>query len=148
MAVGCCDLGVQRDAFALCEQRAFRAALAPAHRRPAGRFTAAGGLDDASVHHQILQLQAHDPVIGLQGDVLQVGEDSCFDPLVPAPADGGRRTGAVGDIFVGGPEHEDLDELVEHHPVGRPRPVAAQRVGVRHGRDQRLELVPDGFDDG
>jgi hypothetical protein len=40
------------------------------------------------------------------------------DPLVPAAAKRGRRAGMVGDAAIPAAEDQDLDELVEHQPVG------------------------------
>jgi hypothetical protein len=34
----------------------------------------------------------------------------------------------IDDAAVTAAEHQDLDELVEHQPVGDARPMAAQRV--------------------
>jgi hypothetical protein len=40
------------------------------------------------------------------------------DPLVAAAAQRGRRAGGVGVAAVATAEHQDLDERVEHQPVG------------------------------
>jgi len=53
----------------------------------------------------------------------------------------------VGDLGVRSAEHQDLHELVENDSVSDPGTVAAQRVAVEHGRDQFLELVPEGVND-
>jgi hypothetical protein len=47
-----------------------------------------------------------------------------------------------------GNSHEDLDELVEHDPIGDARRMPAVGMSINHGGVQRLELVPDGVDDG
>jgi hypothetical protein len=46
--------------------------------------------------------------------------------LVAAVADRGGRAGGIGELAVAAAEHQDLDALVEHDPVGHPPPVAAQ----------------------
>lgn len=91
--------------------------------------------DDASVHGQVRQVQARDPVVGFQADLFEVLENARGDPFVAAPPDVGRRALRVGNLLVGGPEHEDLEQFLEHGPVRDPRPVALQRVGIRHRRD-------------
>jgi hypothetical protein len=54
----------------------------------------------------------------------------------------------VGDAAVAAAEHQHLDELVEHDPVGDARAVAAQRMGDLAGGQQRGDLDPQGFQDG
>jgi hypothetical protein len=53
----------------------------------------------------------------------------------------------VGDAAVAAAEHQDLDELVEHDPVGDARAVAAQRVVDLADGQQRGHLDPEGFQD-
>jgi hypothetical protein len=53
----------------------------------------------------------------------------------------------IGDAAVTTAEHQDLDELVEQHPVGDAPSMAAQRVGVGADGQERGELVPEGFED-
>jgi hypothetical protein len=53
----------------------------------------------------------------------------------------------VGDPAVAAPEHQDLDELVEDHAVGDAGAVAAERVAVVAGGQQRSDLDPEGFQD-
>jgi hypothetical protein len=130
------------DAGAVDQLGAFGSGLAAVHRGPACGLAAAGGLDDASVHGQVREFYADDAVTGLKAQLLELFEDSGGDPLVPPAPEGGGRAGGVGDLLAGGPEHEDLDELVEHDPVRDPRPVAAERVPVDDGRDQGPELGP------
>jgi hypothetical protein len=48
----------------------------------------------------------------------------------------------VGDAAVAAAEHQDLNEPVEDDPVGDARTVAAKRVGVVMGGQQRGELDP------
>ena len=120
--------------------------------RPGG-VPAAGGLGDAAVHGQVAEFEADHAVVGVQHQHLQGGEDAQVDPLVAAVADGGRRAGLVGDLAVAAAEHQDLDELVEHDPVGHPPTVAAQGVvgvvGPRSGSSaqnwsHRGLMSPDG----
>lgn len=141
------DDGAQRDPLPVDQQGAFGALLAAVHRGPARGLSATGGLDDAPIHGQVRKLDADDAVVGLQAGLLELFEDPGIDPLVPPAPEGGGRAGAIGDLLVRGPEHDDLDELVEHDAVGYPGPVAAQRVGVDDGRDQGLELGPERLHD-
>jgi hypothetical protein len=121
--------------------------LAPVHRGFPGKLPAAGGLDDAPVHREVLQVQSDDSVVGFQAQLLQGGEDSSGDPFIAPPPDGGRRAGGVADLLVRGPQDEDLDQFVEDHAVWDPWAVATQGVVVLHRRDQGLELAPEGFDE-
>ena len=130
---------------ALDHQRAFHALLAPVDRGRAGDLATARGLGDAPVDGDLIQQQAHDAVVGLQRDLLELGEQSGFDPFVAAVADRARRAGRVGDRLVGAAEPQHLNELVEHDPIRNPPPMTPQRVRrVDHwsGWDQRGELVP------
>jgi hypothetical protein len=54
----------------------------------------------------------------------------------------------VGDAAVATAEHQELDELVEHQPVRDAGTVAAERVGVVMGGQQRGELDPQRLEDG
>jgi len=121
--------------------------LASVDRGRAGDLTAAWGLGDAPIDRDLLQQQAHDAVVGVQRDLLELGKQSGLDPFVAPVADRGGRTGGIGDRLVGAAEPQHLDELVEHDPVADASPVAAQRMrGVDHwaGWDQCGELVPQG----
>ena len=132
-----------RTAGCVGHQRAFRAEFASVDGRLARCLTAAGCLDQAAVHGDLLELEPDDAVVGLQAQLLQRREDPGSDPFVPAGAYRGGRARVVGDLDVRGAEHQSIHELVEDDPVGDPRPVATQRVGVDNGWDQCLELVPD-----
>jgi hypothetical protein len=46
------------------------------------------------------------------------------------------RAGGVGDTVVGAAEHEDLQELVEDHPVADALAMAAERMGDVAGRQE------------
>jgi len=50
-------------------------------------------------------------------------------------------------VAVAAAEDQDLDELVEHQPVGDRRTVAAQRVVDVTGGQQGGELDPQRFQD-
>lgn len=65
----------------------------------------------------VFRIQANDPVVGFQTDLLQRLEDPGGDPLIATPVDHARRAAGVRDPFAGSTEHRDLDELVEHDPV-------------------------------
>jgi hypothetical protein len=66
--------------------------------------------------------------------------------MVP-PAQGGRRAPLLGYLLVGASEDEDPQELLEDHPVGDVRAMAAERVVRLPLRQQGRELLPDGLDD-
>jgi hypothetical protein len=53
----------------------------------------------------------------------------------------------VGDAAVAATEHQDLDELVEHQPVGDAPSVATQPVVDLADRQQRGHLDPQRFQD-
>jgi hypothetical protein len=53
----------------------------------------------------------------------------------------------VGDAAIPAAEHQGLDQLVEHDPVGDTGAVAAQRVGNLAGGQQLGDLDPQGFQD-
>lgn len=147
VTVGAGDDAADRQAGTIGEQGALGSQFPAIHRGPTGRFTSAGCLDQASVHGQVLQSQAHDPVVGLQAELFELVEDAGSDPLITPGADRGGRAGGVGDPFIGRPEHEDLDEFVEHDPVTDPRPVTSQRMEHHPLGQQRGELVPQWTDD-
>jgi len=101
-----------------------------------------------AVDRQFLQQQADDAVAGLQGDLLEAGEDPGLDPLVAPLADRGGPAGAVGYRGIRAAEPQDLDQLFEDDPVRDPGLVAAQRVRRVIDRpvgQQRGELVPQRF---
>ena len=110
----------------------------PCLERSTGDFPAAWppqrGFDDAPVDNDVVELEADDLVVGLEAQVLQAGEDASGDPLIAATAHGGGRAGGIGDLVVGGAQHEYLDELVEHESIRDPGPVAAQGDGDRAAR--------------
>jgi hypothetical protein len=95
----------------------------------------------------VRQLQAEQLVIGTQHQQAQLLGQAQGDPLVAAAAQGRGRAGLVGDPAVAAAEHQHLDELVEHQPVGNPGPVAAQRVMDLTGGQQGGDLDPEGFQD-
>src|SRR2546430_340263 len=87
----------ERDAVPLDHERPLHALLAAVHRASACAFPAAGRLGDTPVDSQFLQEEADDAVIGVPGDLLELHEDPCLDPLAAALADRGGTAGAVGD---------------------------------------------------
>lgn len=82
--------GCDRDAAAVGHHRALGALLAAVDRGSAGGFAAAGGFDDAPVDGDVLQVQAHDPVVGLQSDLDELVED---DPVTDAGVVAPQRVG-------------------------------------------------------
>jgi hypothetical protein len=99
--------------------------LAAVHRAWPGDLAAAGRLGDASIHRQVLQLQAEQPLVGATHGQPQPFGQAQGDPRIPAAAQRGRRTALVGDAPVATAEDQDLDELVEDDPVGDAAAVAA-----------------------
>jgi hypothetical protein len=53
----------------------------------------------------------------------------------------------IGDAAVAAAKDQDLDELVEHHPVGDARAVAAQGMVDLADGQQGGELDPQRFQD-
>jgi hypothetical protein len=56
------------------------------------------------VHRDLVEHQADDAVVGIQGDLFELGEGPEPDPLVATGPGGGRRAGALGDALVGAAE--------------------------------------------
>lgn len=83
----------------------------PCFPRSTGDFPAAGRFDDAPVDGAATEVETDDLVVGLQTDLIQLVEDPSLDPLITAPADGGGRTGGIGDLVLGSAEHRDLSSL-------------------------------------
>jgi hypothetical protein len=77
---------------------------------------AAGGLGDGTADGDLIEDKADDSVVGLQGDPLELSEDTEPDPLVAAVADRGGRAGRVGDRLVGAAKPQGLRHLVEASP--------------------------------
>jgi hypothetical protein len=146
-AVGRCGDRAQRDAARVGDDRAFQALLAAVDRARPGDLAAAGRLDDAPVDGQVLQLKAEQPLVGGKHRQAQLFGHPGVDPLVAAAAQGGGRAGVIGDAAVAAAEHQDLDELVEHQPVGDAPAVAAQRVVDGADRQQGGDLDPQRFQD-
>jgi hypothetical protein len=122
--------------------------LAAVDRAESGDLATAGRFGDAAIHAQVLHLQAEQSVVGGQHGQAQLLGDSGGDPFVAAAAQRGRRAAVVGDAAVAAAEHQDLNELVEDDPVRDARTVAAERVGVVMGGQQRGELDPQRLEDG
>jgi hypothetical protein len=95
----------------------------------------------------VLQLQAEQLVVGGQHGQAQLLGHAGADPLIAAAAQGGGRTGGVGDAAIPAAEHQDLDEVVEHDPVGDAGAMAAEGMGVGAGGQQGGDLDPEGFQD-
>jgi hypothetical protein len=68
-------------------------------------------------------------------------------PLVAPPSQCGCRTRFVSDSLVSAPKHQHLHELLEDHSIGYAMPMTAERMIDLRSRQQRRELLPDGFDD-
>ncbi|GAA2693796.1 hypothetical protein GCM10009864_80700 [Streptomyces lunalinharesii] len=96
----------------------------------------------------MIEGETDDPVVGIQRDLFEPGEDAESDPLVTAAADSGGRASRVGDRFVRAAETQELQELVEDDPVADTPAVAAERmvrVKIRPAGKQDRELVPERF---
>src|SRR4051794_23972883 len=135
------------DPGRLDQQAAFAALFPAVDRGPVRGLAATGGLDDAAIDGDITQVESDQTVVGLQRDVLEPIEDPGLDPLITSLADRGRRARAVGGPRV--PDHvdQDLDQLVEHNPIGDPGPMTAEGMGIDAIGQQLAELVPQRFDD-
>jgi hypothetical protein len=146
VAVGPGQDTAQWNAVTVRHAGAFQTLFAAVDRGTPGHLAAAGGLGDRAVDGDLVEDKADGPVVGLQRDLLEPGEDAELDPLVAAVADRGGRAGRVGDRLVGAAEAQELHHLVEDDPVADAWAVAAQRM-VRlvlrplgqHGR----ELAPE-----
>jgi len=66
---------------------------------------------------------------------------------VASAPEGSGRARSVGDPPVGATEEQDLHQLLEDHPVGDARPVAAERMVRFPLGQQGPELLEDGLDD-
>ena len=130
----------------LGQQRAFGALFAAVDRGFPGGLAAAWRLDDAPVDGQFSRSSRR---CGRRrpGTAAPSWRRPRRRSTRRAGADRGGRAGGVGDLVVGGAQHQHLHELVEHDPVRDPRPVAAQRMGDLALGKQRGELVPQGVDD-
>ena len=124
------------------EHRSLETRFAAVDRAVAGVISSAWCLDDASVDHEVVQVEADSLVVGLQRQVVELFEHVGTDPLVPAGSHGGRRASLVGVLLVGTAQNEAGQKLVEDDPVWDARTVATQRVvDVAFGK-QSLELLP------
>jgi hypothetical protein len=107
-----------------------------------------GGFGDRAVDGDLVEDKADDPVVRLQRDLLEPGEDTEPDPLVAAIADRGGRAGRVGNRLVGAAEAQELKQLVEDDPVAGAWTVATQRmvrVVLRPLGQRSRELAPEWF---
>jgi hypothetical protein len=93
------------------------------------------------------KLKAEEAVVGGQHRQAHPFGKAEGDPLVAAATQRGGRAGVIGDAAVAAAKHQDLDELVKDDPVGDAGAVAAQRMGVLAGGQQRSNLDPQGFQD-
>ena len=131
--------------------RALHALFAAVHRGAAGDLTPAGGLGDAPVHGQLVEVEPDDLVVGGQADPQQRGPVSGVGPLVAAAAHGPVRAARRGQALVAAAVDERADQMVEHDPVGDAAAMTPPRViqgelGALVGPDQRGELDPQRLD--
>ena len=93
------------------------------------------------------QFEADDPIVGGESDPFQSVHQTHLDPFVAPAPEGGGRTLLVGYPPVGAAEDQDLNQLLEDHPLGYARTMAAEWVIRLVFGQQGLELLPDGLDD-
>ena len=76
----------------------------------------------------------------------QLDHAAGYSLVSPVPKRDGR-TLLVGDPPVGAAENQNLNQLLEDHPVGYTRAVTAQGVGHLSFGQEGYELFEDGLDD-
>jgi hypothetical protein len=148
VAVGTGQDTTQWNAVPVRHARAFQPLFAAVDRGTPGHLAASGSLGDGAVHGDLVEDEADDPVVGVERDLLEPGEDPQSYPLVAATADRGGRAGRVGDRLVRTAEAQQLQQLVEDDPVADAPAVAAEwmvRVELRPLGKQDSELVPQRF---
>src|SRR5215208_2939592 len=126
MAIGRGDDDREGDAASVHGHRALDASFSSVHRTPTRFLAAARRLGDAAVDGQVSQFEAEEAVVSFERHLPKVIHHPGFDPLVAPTAQRGRRTLLVGDPPVGASKHQNLNQLLEHHPVGYPGSVAAK----------------------
>ena len=104
----------------------------------AGCLDAAGCLHDAPLHCKITRLETERIVVGVETDLLRLGEDPRVDPLVSPTPDHACRAGGVGDLDIRGAEH--LGQLVEHDPI-RMRSIDSRRIRRHHDYAGRVRAL-------
>ncbi len=144
---GAANAPSEGDAFPVHHRRALEALLPAIHRAFARLLSSAGGLRYAAIDGHVRELQADAPVVGFARHLLQIVHHSCLYPLVASAPESGGRAQPIGDPPVGATEDQNLHQLLEDHPVGDARPVAAERVVRFPLGQQGFELLEDGLDD-
>ena len=77
--------------------------------------------------------------------VVSTSPSSIHSSLASLAAKSALRARPVGDPFVGAAEHQNLNQLLEDHPVRATSPVATEwMVGLVFGQEG-TELLPDGL---
>src|SRR5699024_6692591 len=128
------------NSAAVHEQRSLETRFAAVDRAASGVFSSARCFDDASVDHEVVQVEADGLVVGLEGQAVELFEDASAYPLVATGAHRGRRAGLVGVLLIGAAQDEARQKFVEDDPVRDAWPVTTQGVvDVSFGK-QRLEL--------
>ncbi|GAA2666283.1 hypothetical protein Apa02nite_006600 [Actinoplanes palleronii] len=126
--------------------RAFHPTFAAVDRGPAGPVPATRRLRDRAVGADVGQVQADHPVVGIQGQFMQLFAQPGLRPPVQAAADRTVRALGGGYPFVAGPVDQSGDDQLEHDPV-RDRPAVTTermaRVAPGSLRAQRGELDED-----
>jgi len=135
VAIGRCRGSSERDTVSIHDRGTFDAPLPPIYRAPPRRLAATRSLGDAAVNGHFGKLQTDDSIVGFEHDLAQFVHQTGLDPLVAPTAQRSRRTLLVSDPPVGASEHQNLNQLLEDHPVGYPRSVAAEwMVGLPLGQ--------------
>src|SRR5918995_5538179 len=148
VAVGPCRDHPERDTPRIHHRRAFDAPLAAVHRAPARLPAATRSFGDAPIDAHIGQFEADNPIVGGESDPFQSVHQTHLDPFVAPAPEGGwpntpRRLSASRRSRRPGPE----PALLEDHPIGYARTMAAEWVIRLVFGQQGLELLPDGLDD-
>jgi len=135
----------QRDAVGVHHRRTLDALLPPIYRAFARLLAPAGSLGDAPVDANIGQVEPDDPIIGGERDPFQSLHQTHLDPFVAATPKGGGRTSLLSDPPIGAAEDHNGNQLLEDHPVGNARAMAAERMVRLAFGQQGLKLLPDGL---
>lgn len=120
----------ERDPASVDHHRAFDAQISSVYWTSSGYLAAARRLGDAPVDRDVGQLQADHAVVAVTHDLLELIDHPSIDPLIPASSQRRGRAACLCDQPVAHPENHDLNKFIEHHPVGHPQAMAAQRMGV------------------
>jgi hypothetical protein len=103
---------------------------------------------ERTVERHFGEIEADDPVIGVHGMVAEPIEHAGSDPFITASSQRRVRDLVLEDRLDADPRaagDQSDEDPPKAQPVRNPRPVTAQRVALRSGRDQGLDCCPDGI---